>query len=273
MKKAVFLALASFCGASIASGSYEGIFQQRDQAGSYLSVHIDGDSFIGTIYNIDSLNNNSISLFDGIKPRQINTWNLLSGTFDGNVAEFSGEVRLNTCEVKGEVSFSKNTASLIIKSSKATAVGQENKVDCAQKFPAGQQFIFDKVYKKDKDPSGHSGTLTAENATLTCSNEYSLKKVNISFNLISKLDIPISRIGFKVDYTNSLAPIPLIASADFYYDIVGGMAAGTTQYLSLQPNMYHDFSEKASKYCGYPGGKVIVQPIYFLDKDGKQFNL
>ena len=98
MKKYFFSTLIAVCGSSIAANSYDGIFQERNQPNSYLSIHTSNNSFIGTIYNIDDLKGMPITLFDGIKPQQLNTWNLLSGSIYGNVANFSGEMELNTCK-------------------------------------------------------------------------------------------------------------------------------------------------------------------------------
>lgn len=273
MKKYFFSTLIAVCGSSIAANSYDGIFQERNQPNSYLSIHTSNNSFIGTIYNIDDLKGMPITLFDGIKPQQLNTWNLLSGSIYGNVANFSGEMELNTCKVTGEISFTKNIASLAIKSSSPTAVGEYNKVDCSKNFPIAQNIIFDKIFNKDADDINYSESLIINNPALSCVNQYSIQKVNISFNIKNNLDIPISQFGFNVQYFNSLAPIPLISEGVFYYDLVGGLAAGASQYLQLEPNMFSDFSVKAKKYCDYPGSHLTIQPIYFLDKEGKRHDL
>lgn len=146
MKKIILSALLSVCGASFAASPYDGIFQERNQSGSYLSVHTNGNALIGTLYNIDLLDGAPVSLFNGLRPRQLNTWNLLQGALSGNVAYVSGEMLLNTCKVGAQISFTGTTALLTIQSATSTAVGQENGVDCFRVFPVGGRFTFDKAF-------------------------------------------------------------------------------------------------------------------------------
>ena len=50
MKKIIVSALLSACGVAFAASPYDGVFKERDEVGSYLSVHTNGNVFIGTLY-------------------------------------------------------------------------------------------------------------------------------------------------------------------------------------------------------------------------------
>ena len=146
MKKIIVSALLSACGVAFAASPYDGVFQERDEVGSYLSVHTNGNVFIGTLYNIDFLNGVPVALFNGLRPRQLNTWNLLQGSLSGNVANVSGELLLNHCKVNAQIAFTTTTALVTVQSATSTPLGQEVGVNCAKQYPAGDRFIFDKVF-------------------------------------------------------------------------------------------------------------------------------
>ena len=146
MKKILLSALLAACGTAFAAGPYDGIFQERDEVGSYLAVHTNGNVFIGTLYNIDLLNGLPVTLFNGLRPRQLNTWNLLQGSLSGNVANVSGEMLLNHCKVNAQIAFTTTTALVTVQSATSTPLGQEVGVNCAKQYPAGDRFIFDKVF-------------------------------------------------------------------------------------------------------------------------------
>ena len=145
MKKIIVSALLSACGVAFAASPYDGVFQERDEVGSYLSVHTNGNVFIGTLYNIDLLNGVPVALFNGLRPRQLNTWNLLQGSLSGNVANVSGELLLNHCKVNAQIAFTTTTALVTVQSATSTPLGQEVGVNCAKQYPAGDRFIFDLV--------------------------------------------------------------------------------------------------------------------------------
>ena len=145
MKKIIVSALLSACGVAFAASPYDGVFQERDEVGSYLSVHTNGNVFIGTLYNIDFLNGVPVALFNGLRPRQLNTWNLLQGSLSGNVANVSGELLLNHCKVNAQIAFTTTTALVTVQSATSTPLGQEVGVNCAKQYPAGDRFIFDLV--------------------------------------------------------------------------------------------------------------------------------
>lgn len=130
---------------AFAASPYDGVFQERDEVGSYLSVHTNGNVFIGTLYNIDFLNGVPVALFNGLRPRQLNTWNLLQGSLSGNVANVSGELLLNHCKVNAQIAFTTTTALVTVQSATSTPLGQEVGVNCAKQYPAGDRFIFDLV--------------------------------------------------------------------------------------------------------------------------------
>lgn len=137
--------MLSACGVAFAASPYDGVFQERDEVGSYLSVHTNGNVFIGTLYNIDFLNGVPVALFNGLRPRQLNTWNLLQGSLSGNVANVSGELLLNHCKVNAQIAFTTTTALVTVQSATSTPLGQEVGVNCAKQYPAGDRFIFDLV--------------------------------------------------------------------------------------------------------------------------------
>ena len=101
---------------------------------------------IGTLYYIDLLNGVPVALFNGLRPRQLNTWNLLQGSLSGNVANVSGELLLNHCKVNAQIAFTTTTALVTVQSATSTPLGQEVGVNCAKQYPAGDRFIFDKVF-------------------------------------------------------------------------------------------------------------------------------
>lgn len=102
---------------------------------------------IGTLYNIDLLNGVPVALFNGLRPRQLNTWNLLQGSLLGSVANVSGELLLNHCKVNAQIAFTTTTTTALVTvpSATSTPLGQEVGVNCAKQYPAGDRFIFDLV--------------------------------------------------------------------------------------------------------------------------------
>lgn len=145
MKKLIAAALLATSGVAIAAGPYDGVYVNLSSSGSYLSVHTNAERVIATLYGIIPASGIQMqSAIGNVRPTQLNTWDLIGGTISGNVAQISGQVIFNACNVNLTVSFGSNgTATGRITSADQTPVGRSSGVDCGALpgiYPNGMQF-------------------------------------------------------------------------------------------------------------------------------------
>lgn len=129
-----------------AAGPYDGIYADSSAANSYISVHTNGDQMIVTQYEIVPASGVLFTTpFGTVTPRQINTWQLLQGTLNGNTATLSGQLLFNQCNVRLLATFSTTGLTANITNASSSGAGTSSTVSCPA-ITAYNPIRFTKVF-------------------------------------------------------------------------------------------------------------------------------
>lgn len=114
-----------------AAGPYDGIYVNLENSTSYMSVHTNGNTLIGTAYGIIPASGILVtSAIGNVAVRQLNTWDLYQGSISGSTGTMSGQVFYNACNVSVSVNFNSGGATVVFNSSSNTLVGNSSGVNC-----------------------------------------------------------------------------------------------------------------------------------------------
>lgn len=124
-------ALAACAASAMAAGPYDGIYADNSAANSYISVHTNGDQMIVTQYEVLPASGVLFTTpFGSVMPRQINTWQLLQGSLNGNTATLSGQLLFNQCNVRLVATFTTTGLTANITGASSSGAGSSSTVNC-----------------------------------------------------------------------------------------------------------------------------------------------
>lgn len=116
---------------AMAAGTYDGIYASTEAPNSYISVHTNSNRLIATTYDILPASGVMFnSVIGSVMPRQVNTWQLLNGTINGNVADLSGQLMFNECNVRLTANFDANGLNVYITGSSSSGAGSSSTMNC-----------------------------------------------------------------------------------------------------------------------------------------------
>ncbi|GAA4425739.1 hypothetical protein [Acidovorax lacteus] len=134
-KTAIAAVIALSATAASASGPYDGIYVDATNSNNYVSVLTNGDRIVVTQYEIIPASNIFFSTQIGtVYPRQVNTWQLLQGNISGNIANLSGQLAFNQCNVRITVNFTGTSFTANTTSASSSGAAYSSTINCAGLF-------------------------------------------------------------------------------------------------------------------------------------------
>lgn len=146
MKKmiAICLMAMSMFSAS-AAGIYDGIYQSTTNSRAYLSVHQSGSILIAAAFTTINTSGVRYSTSGGsVTPPTSNIWAVYQGGISGNAANLIGQDTYEACSTSVDIVFSQSYLTLTQTASRATALGINQGVNCAE--GNGESFILNRAF-------------------------------------------------------------------------------------------------------------------------------
>ncbi|MDH4464449.1 MAG: hypothetical protein QE290_10485 [Acidovorax sp.] len=146
MKKTLFALAIAACGHAMAAGPYDGIYVNTSNQSEYVSVHTNGNQMVVTTYEILPASNIFFTSNIGtVAPRQVNVWQLLQGTINGNVVGLAGQAVFNQCNIRVTATFGGSDITAVVTSSSSSGAGFSSSINCGA-LVGGTPTRFSKIF-------------------------------------------------------------------------------------------------------------------------------